>query len=168
LESFASGEGLFSEQIWEAADIPEKELFFGRPSGSAMPLVWAHAEYLKLLRSLRDGRVFDMPPQTVERYLANKTEPRCLIWCFNHKIRSLPVGKILRIVTKVPAVCHWSSDDWQTAHDSSTRDTGLGFQVVDLKTATLSDGKQVRFTFFWPDVDHWEGVDFMVRIGYLQ
>lgn len=165
LESFASGEGLFSEQIWEAADIPEKELFFGRPSGSAMPLVWAHAEYLKLLRSLHDGRVFDMPPQTVERYLINKTEPPCLIWCFNHKIRSLPVGKILRIVTMAPAVCHWSTDDWQTTNDSSTRDTGLGFQAVDLTTATLDKGKQVRFTFFWPDADRWEDVDFIVSVG---
>ncbi len=165
LESFASGEGLFSEQIWEAADIPEKELFFGRPSGSAMPLVWAHGEYLKLLRSLRDSRVFDMPPQTVERYLTNKTESPCLIWCFNHKIRSLPVGKILRIVTMAPAVCHWSVDDWQTTCDSSSRATGLGFQVVDLTTAALTEGKQVRFTFFWPDVNHWEGVDFIVRVG---
>lgn len=165
LESFASGEGLFSEQIWDAADIPEKELFFGRPSGSAMPLAWAHAEYLKLLRSLRDGRVFDMPPQTVERYLINKTEPPCLIWCFNHKIRSLPVGKILRIVTMASAICHWSTDDWQTTNDSSTRDTGLGFQVVDLTTAALTEGKQVRFTLFWPDSDHWEGVDFIVRVG---
>ena len=53
------------EQVWDAADIPERELFCGRPSGSAMPLVWAHAEHIKLLRSLRDGAVFDMPPQTV-------------------------------------------------------------------------------------------------------
>ncbi len=51
-------------------DIPAKDLRFGRPSGSAMPLVWAHAEYLRLSRSLHDGRVFDMPPQTVQRYLA--------------------------------------------------------------------------------------------------
>ena len=26
-----------------------------------MPLVWAHAEHLKLQRSLRDGRLFDCP-----------------------------------------------------------------------------------------------------------
>jgi glucoamylase len=165
LESFASAEGLFSEQIWEAADIPEKELFFGRPTGSAMPLVWAHAEYLKLLRSLRDGGVFDMPPQTVERYLVNKTAPRCLIWCFHHKIRSLPVGKILRIVTLAPALCHWSSDDWRTTCDTPSLDTGLGFRVVDLATADLTEGTQARFTFYWPDVDHWEGVDFSVRVG---
>ena len=45
LERFANEGGLISEQVWDAADIPERELYFGRPSGSAMPLVWAHAEY---------------------------------------------------------------------------------------------------------------------------
>ena len=48
-----------------ATDIPERELFAASPSGSAMPLVWAHAEHIKLLRSLREERVFDMPPQPV-------------------------------------------------------------------------------------------------------
>jgi glucoamylase len=69
MEQFASDTGLLPEQIWDADDIPERGLFRGRPSGSAMPLVWAHAEYLKLRRSLQDGRVFDMPTQTVSRYL---------------------------------------------------------------------------------------------------
>jgi glucoamylase len=67
MESFASDGGLLPEQVWDAPDIPARELYFGRPSGSAMPLVWAHAEHVKLLRSLRDGRVFDLPPQTVQR-----------------------------------------------------------------------------------------------------
>src|SRR5581483_9709897 len=40
LEAFAGESGLLPEQIWDSADIPERELFFGRPSGSAMPLVW--------------------------------------------------------------------------------------------------------------------------------
>ena len=72
LEAFAGDSGLLPEQIWDSADIPERELFLGHASGSAMPLVWAHAEYLKLCRSLRDGEVFDRPPQTVQRYLGNK------------------------------------------------------------------------------------------------
>ena len=67
--SFANEGGFLPEQVWDSPDIPEKELFFGKPSGSAMPLVWAHAEYVKLLRSLQEGHVFDMPPQTVRRYL---------------------------------------------------------------------------------------------------
>ena len=56
MESFANESGLISEQVWDSPDIAERELHCGRPSGSAMPLVWAHAEYLKLRRSLRDGR----------------------------------------------------------------------------------------------------------------
>jgi glucoamylase len=49
MAAFANEGGMISEQIWDSRDIPEKGLFFGRPSGSAMPLVWAHAEYIKLL-----------------------------------------------------------------------------------------------------------------------
>jgi len=68
----ASDGGMLPEQVWDGADIPERELYNGRPSGSAMPLVWAHAEYAKLVRSLHDGRVFDMPQQAYERYVRGR------------------------------------------------------------------------------------------------
>jgi glucoamylase len=164
MESFAGAEGLLPEQIWDAPDLPERELFFGRPSGSAMPLVWAHAEYLKLIRSLHDGRVFDLPPQTVKRYLVGKTESPCLVWRFNHKIRSLPSGKILRIETMAPAVIHWSDDDWNTVRNTATRDVGLGIHIADLTIEALYVGRQVVFTLFWPDANHWEGADFKVCV----
>ena len=164
MESFASPEGLLPEQIWDAPDMQERELFFGRPSGSAMPLVWAHAEYLKLLRSMRDGRVFDMPPQTVQRYLVEKTESSWMVWRFNHKIRSLLAGRILRIETLAPAVIHWSDDDWNTAHDATTHDTGLAIHIADLATRSLPEGTQVRFTIYWPDAGKWEGADFIVSV----
>lgn len=69
MAGFANGTGLIPEQVWDAEDIPEREIFRGRPTGSAMPLVWAHAEYIKLLRSIKDGDVFDLPVQTIKRYL---------------------------------------------------------------------------------------------------
>ncbi len=69
-----SDSGLLPEQIWDATAIPGKDLYPGRPSGSARPLVWAHAEHIKLLRSLQDGRVFDMPPQTASRYLKGESK----------------------------------------------------------------------------------------------
>ncbi len=77
MEGFANDGRMIPEQVWDAPDIPERELLFGRASGSAMPLVWAHAEYVKLSRSLDEGRVFDLPPQTVNRYLANHTGSPC-------------------------------------------------------------------------------------------
>ena len=94
------------EQIWDSADIPERELFLGRASGSAMPLVWAHAEYLKLCRSLRDGEVFDRPPQTVQRYLGKKAiTSRHVIWRFNNKVRTMPARRTLRIETLARRSC---------------------------------------------------------------
>lgn len=56
--------GLLPEQVWDAADIPGQGLHNGGPTGSAMPLAWAHAELITLLRSLRDGAVFDLPTAT--------------------------------------------------------------------------------------------------------
>jgi glucoamylase len=144
--------------------MPERELFFGQPSGSAMPLVWAHAEYLKLLRSLRDGRVFDMPPQTVQRYLVEKTGSPFAVWRFNHKCRTMAAGKALRVETLAPAQVHWSADGWLTSEDSETRDTYLGVYVADLETSSLAPGAQLDFTFYWPEASHWEGVNFTVKV----
>ena len=164
-EAFANDGGMLSEQVWDGPDIPDRELYFGRPSGSAMPLVWAHAEYVKLRRSLREGKVFDTPPQTVERYQVKKTGSPYAIWRFNHKCRTMPVGKTLRVEVLAKANVHWSSDDWRTAHDADTRDTGLGLYIVDLPTALIPAGSAVCFTFYWPEVDKWENINFSVNIG---
>ncbi len=165
MESFANGGGLIPEQVWDSTDIPGRELFFGKPSGSAMPLVWAHAEYLKLSRSLMDKKVFDMPPQTVKRYLVDKIKPSTANWRFNHKIRSMEAGKKLRVETISPAVIHWSSDNWVHAQDSPTRDTGIGMHLVDLPVESLSTGSRVIFTFYWPQTGHWEETVYTVVVG---
>jgi glucoamylase len=161
---FANEGGLLPEQVWDAPDIPEKELFSGRPSGSAMPLVWAHAEYVKLLRSIRDGRVFDMPPQTVQRYQVAHTGSPHAIWRFNHKCRALEMRKTLRLELLAPVCVRWSADEWKSVYDSDSRDTGLGVHVVDLPTCDLPIGTTVRFTFHWQGVDRWEGRDFEVQV----
>ena len=49
-------------------------------------------------------------------------------------------------------------------HDTQARDTGLGIWYADLPTARLPRGAAVRFTFYWPDVSRWEGVDFVVGV----
>jgi glucoamylase len=167
MNSFANEGGLIPEQVWDSPDLPKHNLFLGKPSGSAMPLVWAHAEYIKLRRSLRDGHVFDMPPQTVQRYLVDKTVSPRMVWRFNHKLRSMPAGKSLRIETLVPAVIHWSVDDWKTSQDAKSRDVDLGLHVADLATQSLPDGQKIQFTFYWPGAGHWEGTNFVVRVGSI-
>ncbi|MCL5967107.1 MAG: glycoside hydrolase family 15 protein [Firmicutes bacterium] len=171
LESFVGEGGLLPEQIWDTDDRPDRELYFGRPSGSAMPLVWAHAEYLKLVRSRAEERVFDMPPQTVTRYLhqspqSPQSPPEARrTWRFNHKIRQIRPGSRLRVETLVPARIHCSMDGWATTLDLDTQDSGLGVHYADVPTAGLAAGSRVIFTFYWPSTANWEGTDFEVTVA---
>jgi hypothetical protein len=74
------GERLIPEQIWDEADLPEARMLCGQPAGSAMPLMWAHAEYIKLLRSAMDGQVFDVIPVVADRYQGKKGREDLEIW----------------------------------------------------------------------------------------
>jgi glucoamylase len=169
MEGFANEGGLIPEQIWDADDIPERELACGRPSGSAMPLAWAHAEYIKLRRSLRDGRVFDLPPQTVERYVNNESSIRRTTWRFNNKCSGMRPGDRLRVETLAPARVQWTitTDEGRTdprVHEAMTRDTGLGVYIADLPTEQMESGATIAFTFYWPEDDRWEGIDYSVEV----
>ena len=146
MEAFAGDSGLLPEQVWDTEDLPEKDLCLGRPSGSAMPLVWAHAEYVKLRRSLHDGRVFDRPPQTVQRYLVEHRRARHAIWRPDQPRRALPAGRTLRVEMPAPAVVRWTADGGKTTREAPSRDTGLGVHSADLPTGDLPAGAEVVFT----------------------
>ncbi len=164
LESFANDGKLLSEQLWDAPDIADRGLYLGKPTGSATPLVWAHAEYVKLRRSLHDGRVFDTPPQTVERYLQEKIQSPHVCWRFRQGCRAVPTGKVLRLEVLERALIRWTTDGWKTVRETPTRPTGLGIHLVDLPTADLAAGTQVEFTFLWLGTGHWEGRNFQVTV----
>jgi len=164
MESSTGASRLIPEQVWDDKDIPERELFAGKGSGSACPLVWAHSEYIKLRRSLLEGRIFDQPPQTVERYLTRKISAQYFNWRFNNKPRTMPCGKKLRILLMDPAIVHWSVDNWKTSHDDSTEDSRWNLEHFDLPTETLVVGRQIVFTFYWGNSRSWEGRDFVVTV----
>ncbi|MCB9915014.1 MAG: glucan 1,4-alpha-glucosidase [Planctomycetes bacterium] len=155
---------LLPEQVWDGPALPARELQPGRPSGSAMPLVWAHAEYVKLVRSLEEGAVFDTPPQVAARYGADYAPRRVRLWRFNHKLRTLPARSVLRIETGAPALVHWTADGWASAHDALTETLLPGLHRVDLPTRELPAGARVDFTFQWLDSQCWEGTDFHVEV----
>jgi glucoamylase len=118
-----------------------------------------------LCRSRRDRRIFDQPRQTVQRYLVEQrmTSPY-VVWRFNNKMRVMAAGKILRFVLLAPSVVHWGIDGWTRVRDVPTIDSGLGVHVADLDTTMLPPGSRIDVTFYWPDVGHWEGVDFVVTV----
>ncbi len=164
LEKSANASGFLPEQIWESDDIPERELIKGKPSGSAMPLVWAHGEHIKLLRSLRDGKVFDTPPQVARRYQAGPRGSDLTIWRFNSRASKIDAGRKLRVELLAPARVHWSTDAWAKKQDTDTWATSFHIHVAVLDVSALPIGSQLVFTIFWSDPEHWEGTDFKVEI----
>lgn len=167
LEASASDGGMLPEQVWDGPDLPDRELFRGRPSGSAMPLVWAHAEHIKLLRSLADGTVFDMPPQTVRRYQHNRIVSPVRPWRFNHKRRFLSAGKLMRLELPRAATVRWTMDGWASVRDDETSDTGFGLHIADLPTAEAAIGTEIAFTLRWHDDGEWLGENFTVTVAGL-
>ena len=128
-----------------------------------MPLLWAHAEYIKLVRSAADGQVFDMIPEVADRYHRARTPTRLEIWKFNRQVRAVRAGGILRIQAPAPFRLHWTCDQWQQVHDTCSTSTGIGLEFVDIQVP-LEQRAPLRFTFFWKDVERWEGRDFQVTI----
>jgi len=164
IEGFASTTGLLPEQVWDEPDRPEAYMFLGRPTGSAMPLMWAHAEYIKLLRSVSDGRVFDLIPEVANRYLGDRKARRSLeIWKPNRHARSVKRGHTLRVQVPAAFNLHWSANEWQSAEDRPSSAQVLGFHFVDIP---ISDAQRapIRFTFFWTVENRWEGRDYVVAV----
>jgi glucoamylase len=162
MEGFASKGGMLPEQIWDSADMPGEELLIGQPTGSAMPLMWAHAEYIKLLRSVTDGSVFDRIHVVADRYLAGNGRKDLEIWKFKRQLRAASSGTTLRIQDGHPFRLHWSTDEWKNTTDTDSSTTPLGIHYVDLVLPKKSEALQ--FTFYWPEPRRWGGEDFHVGI----
>ena len=120
IENFTTGIGLIPEQIWDGPDMPDNFLTFGGATGSAIPLMWAHSEYVKLLRSVVDKRIFDLIEPVAERYRNDKPRRVIEIWKMNRQVRSVPAGGLLRIQASSPFTLHWSDDEWKTVKDTAS------------------------------------------------
>ena len=124
-----------------------------------MPLMWAHAEYIKLLRSVADGRVFDLIPEVAERYLSGRNPPHLFeVWKHNRQVRRMRKDHTLRVQGDAPFRLHWTNDEWRTVHDTHSVATALGIHFVDVPVAQ-SQTAPLRFTFFRPEANRWEGTD---------
>ena len=136
----------------------------GSPTDSAMPLCWAHAEYVTLVRSHKDGVCFDRIEPVYQRYAKAGTSSRIEMWTLAHQPQRIVQGKTLRIITERAATIHWSFDGWTTATDLETRATGFGCWFGDLPSDQLRVGARIRFEFLWQK--GWKGTDFEVEIAW--
>ena len=165
-ESYASIGQMVPEQVWDDADRPELDHFMGRPAGSAMPLVWAHAEYLKLLRSALDGKVFDRIDPVYERYSSRKGRKRVRhdleIHTSDRPIHSLGVGKTLRILDREEFELVWTDNGWQSTQATPCHTLGCAGYSADI--APFSGTTQVEWTIHWPQRNAWLGFNVYVKI----
>ncbi len=156
IERFSSLGGMLPEQVWDYDDIPSKGMYRGRSAGSAQPLVWAHAEYLKLLRSAADGRVFDRISVVAERY-AVETGKRTFtnhieIFEVTRPVSKIFSGRTLRIADREHFRVVYTMDNWATTHSKDARSVGYPGSFVDIVSAPEQTGN-ILFTLAWPGQD---------------
>ena len=165
MRRMGSSGGMLPEQVWDTEAIPARGLVPGRPSGSAMPLAWAHAEYVKLVRSIALGHAIDRPAAAWHRYHGEAPKAVRATWRFTAPRPTMVAGRLLRLELLAPARAHCSLDGWRTWLDIDARDTGVGIWVADVPgSAGLRPGDGVVFTFWWPEAGGWEGRDFRVAV----
>jgi len=76
--NFANEGLMIPEQIWDKAETPKNidkqfipELKFGEGTGSATPLAWSMAQFIRLAVNLQAGKNLDTPDVVYDRYVKN-------------------------------------------------------------------------------------------------
>ncbi len=165
-ERFSAGGQMLPEQVWDEAGMPDSSLQPGLPAGSAMPLVWAHAEYLKLLRSALDGKVFDRIDPVYERYCEpgerSRTRRGLEIYTSKRPIQNIAAGGTLRILDERQFEVLWSVDGWQTTIKTFGR--SLGYAGFSADIAEGIESGAVEWTLHWTEQDSWLGYNVKVQV----
>ncbi|NII09503.1 glycoside hydrolase family 15 protein [Oleiagrimonas sp. C23AA] len=155
--------GLLPEQVWDDAPIPDRGLYPGQPSGSAMPLVWAHAEFIKLCHSRVLGYPVDRPAATWARYQGQRPQPGFRLWRFQQRPSVIGAGQELRVLLDAPFTLHWGVDGWRDIQDVASSDWQFG-HVATIPALAKGKASRLQFTFRWQESGQWQGEDFEVGI----
>jgi glucoamylase len=163
LERFSWGIGLIPEQIWDAPDLESRHFLLGGITDAALPLLWAHAEYVKLHRSAAGGKSCDLIEPAYDRYVrSNRQHSAIEVWKFNRQMPAIAIGSRLRIQASSPFLLHWTVDEWLHSTDTRSTATGVDIEFVDLPLPERET--TIRFTFLWVAEKRWEGKDYEVEL----
>ena len=165
-ERFATAGQMMPEQVWDEASIPGTRLKLGQPAGSAVPLVWAHAEYLKLLRSAMDGKVFDRIDPVYERYCEpeGRKQRRTNLEIYTRKrpLQRIGAGGTLRVLDEKSFDLKWTADNWQTSQVDMARSLGSAGFSAEIPNAPA--GGKLEWTLHWAEPDQWLGYNVVVQV----
>jgi glucoamylase len=158
--------GLLPEQVWDAPPIPERDLMPGKPTGSAMPLVWAHAEFVKLFVARKRRRPLELLEAVRERYGGTMPSAPAWYWRSDVPFGELPEGKALVIEDQWPFLLHFGFDGWQDVRDRRAQPLGLGMFGVPFARSELHAHRELEFTRFYVDARRWEGHDHAIGLAH--
>ena len=130
-----------------------------------MPLVWAHAEFLKLLRARREKRPIELL-NSLEKHLRRKVaKVGTWHWRTDAPFDTLPANRDLLVEMESPFVMHIGFGGWKAIEDRSSATLPFGRHGVRLGKDELAGNRVLDFTRYFSRDSKWEGNDYHIWIA---
>jgi enterochelin esterase family protein len=97
---FANEGGMIPEQVWDLPQSPAPDLRFGEGTGSATPLAWSMAQFIRLAVNLQEGRNLDTPAVVAARYVERKPPAKAnadVVFPADEVLRAKGAGETFRV-----------------------------------------------------------------------
>lgn len=156
--------GLLPEQVWDSDAINARNLNPGKPTGSAMPLAWAHAEFVKLVFSYLTGEPVDRPHAVWQRYQGRRPRASIAFWLQQAPIGRMNAGMRLYIGLHQPSLVRWGSNNWQHIRNQPTWDSGIGLHIAEIDARAMLAGETIDFTYRRASDGSWVGRNYQIVI----
>jgi glucoamylase len=78
MSNFANSGGMIPEQIWDQADPTESRFVFGSGTGSATPLAWSMAQFIRLVVCIEEKRIVEQPAIVADHFLKQSSQKASL------------------------------------------------------------------------------------------
>jgi glucan 1,4-alpha-glucosidase len=141
----ASGVGLIPEQDWEGPDLGASpygsdpttaSIGFrnGGAAGSASPLTWSAAQYVRLMRDLATGKILEQPAETANRYVAHQQGQTLLT------VTSPANNSSVSGTTTTATVTVSGTSVAGNTIDVAATNTDMNSQTMTARTTAQSDG----------------------------
>jgi glucoamylase len=72
MQRFANAGGMIPEQVWDQADPTPARFVFGAGTGSATPLAWSMAQFLRLAVCAEEKKIVETPSIVAEHFLGKR------------------------------------------------------------------------------------------------
>ena len=129
-----------------------------------MPLVWAHAEFVKLAASIEHGHPVDRPAAVWLRYRGEKPRAERAHWSRRVEVATVRTGQTLHWLLESSTLVHYGIGGWDHPQDVATRAGMLGLHVAELRTAGMAAGDTIRFTLQDLTTGQWDTHEHVITI----